>query len=328
MSSVLDLIYKKAARYCHTIVLPEGCDTRVLRASVEIFEKYIARPILLGDKKQILKKSAELKLNIDGIEIIDNKDFLKFTRLYDLLKSIYQNKKKHITKKELLAQINNPLYFASLLVKSGYAQGCVAGVTYATADVLRSGFSILGTKTGIKTISGAFIMVMPDNSVFVFADCAVVINPSAEQLADIAISSADTMLKLLGLKPKIAMLSFSTHGSAKHEFSDKVITATNIIRTKSPELVVDGELQLDAAIVKEVAKIKTKNSVVDGEANVLVFPDLNASNIGYKLVQRLAGAKAIGPILQGIGTPMNDLSRGATVTEIVNTVAITVLQCG
>ncbi len=323
---VLQTIRQAAIKQSKVVVLPEGEDERILQACSVLLDQGIAKPILLGNQDLIDQKANQLGLDIKNARIIDTASFNDFDHLYDRLKSIYQAKGKTLSEAVLLEQFNNPLYFGALLLKSNEAHCCVAGISNTTANVLRAGFSILGTKPNISTISGAFIMLMPDNRIFIFADCAAVVEPTAQQLADIALSSANTAKVLLNLEPKVAMLSFSTQASAKHKNSDKVAEATKIAKKKAPSLIIEGEIQLDAAIVPSVAKIKMRNSVLLGEANVLVFPNLDAANIGYKLVQRLANAQAIGPILQGINQPMNDLSRGALVEDIVNTVAISVIQ--
>ena len=246
---------------------------------------------------------------------------------------LYELRKAKGMEKEQAAQlVKNPLYLGVMLVKTGKADGMVAGSVNSTGDTLRPALQIIKTAPGIKTVSSCFIMALPEgskygeNGVMVFADCAVNIEPDAEQLASIAIASADTAKKIAGIDPKIAMLSFSTKGSAKHANVDKVVEATKIVNTVAPELQCDGELQLDAAIVESVAQLKAPGSKIAGHANVLIFPDLQSGNIGYKLVQRLAGAQAVGPICQGFNKPVNDLSRGCSSEDIVNVVAMTVLQ--
>ncbi len=323
-SLLLNTIYDKARKVYKTIVFPEGEDARIVNAAIYLAKQKIVNPILLGNKNIIASLAKKNKQDIDCVTIIEPQKFKHYTYLYDILKSTKLNKNNSKTLLESL--FVNPLYFATLLVRSHEVDGCVAGAVNTTADVLKAAFSILGTKPNINTISGAFIMILENNKHLIFADCAVVIEPSVEQLADIAIASAKSAKSLIDMEPKIAMLSFSTNGSAKHKNSIKIAEATSLVKKLNPDLVIDGELQLDAAICPEIAKVKTKNSPIKGEANILIFPNLDAGNIGYKLVQRLANAKAIGPILQGIAYPMNDLSRGATVLDIVNMASITAIQ--
>ena len=238
-----------------------------------------------------------------------------------------------MTEEQAVEFAKKPLYLGVLLVKAGKADGMVAGAINSTGDTLRPALQIIKTAPGIKTVSSCFIMVLPEgskygeNGIMVFGDCAVNINPDAQQLADIAIASAQSAASIAGIEPKVAMLSFSTKGSAKHEFVDKVVEATKIVKELAPDLKVDGELQFDAAVVKSVASLKAPGSDIAGSANVMIFPDIQAGNIGYKLVQRLAGAEAVGPICQGFNMPVNDLSRGCSAEDVVNVTAMTVLQC-
>ena len=327
--SLLTKLSKQAQQNLKTIILPEGEDERVLSACHTSQKNKIAKIILLGDKQIIADKVKSLKLNIGTTEIIAPKDFIKHQELLELLQQTYKKKNKAFSQEQLQQQLKNPLYFANLYLQANKADGCVVGCVHSTADVLRCAFSILGTKANTKTISGVFIIINKEQ-IYLFADCAVVVDPSVEQLKDIAISTAQTAKTLLNTQIKIAMLSFSTYASGKHPISEKISQATALIKQQikqhKMDFIVDGELQLDAAICEDISKIKAPNSPVKGQANVLIFPDLNSGNIGYKLVQRLAGAKAIGPILQGIAKPVNDLSRGASVEDIVNMIIITANQ--
>ncbi|MFP4015959.1 MAG: phosphate acetyltransferase [Halanaerobiales bacterium] len=322
---------KKAIENRQTIVLPEGNEPRIIKAAASILEEKIADLFILGREEEIRSIAEKEEVSIEGAVLINpvNSDFLdEFTDVfYDL------RKHKGITKEEARSKVVDPLYFGTMLVHTGRAAGMVAGSINATGDVLRPAFQVIKTKPGVSVVSGAFIMQVPEceygnNGIFVFADCAVNPDPNPDQLAEIAVTSAETAQILLDIEPVVAMLSFSTKGSAKHELVDKVVKATNIARDKAPELILDGELQLDAAIVKSVAETKCPDNNVAGKANVLVFPDLQSGNIGYKLTQRLAGAEAVGPILQGIAKPINDLSRGCSVDDIINIVAITSVQSG
>lgn len=312
------------------IVLPEAIEERTLRAADVILEEDLAALILLGNEEEIKGNAMHWNLkHIGKATIIDPAKNPKKQFYADMLFEL--RKHRGMLMEQALELTENPLYLAALLIKAGEADGEVAGANNATGDVLRPAFQIIRTLPGISAVSGAFIMVVPDKrygdeGVMVFADCAVNPDPSVKELAEIAIASAQTARSIAGLEPRVAMLSFSTKGSAKHEKAQKMIDATVLARELNPELQIDGELQADAAIVEAISRTKSPDSVIAGKANVLVFPSLEAGNIAYKLVQRLAAAEAIGPVLQGLAAPINDLSRGCSVEDIVNLVAITVNQ--
>lgn len=326
---VLKNFKEKAAGNKKRIVFPEGNDERIIRAAEKAEKENLADVIILGEKNQILKDAAQYGVNLDRIEIINprSNDYIEeFTeKFYEL------RKHKNISIEDAVKSVIDPLYFGTMMIYTDKADGMVAGAANATGNVLRPAFQIVKTQEGISTVSSAIIVVIKDKSfgeegVFVFSDCAVNPEPNSQQLAEIAVATADTTKRLLDFEPKVAMLSFSTMGSAKHKNVEKVQKAVEIAHKNAPELILDGELQLDAAIVESVSKRKAPNSKLKGRANVLIFPDLQSGNIGYKLVQRLAGADAVGPILQGLAAPINDLSRGCSVDDVVNLTAITVVQ--
>lgn len=326
---LMEQFKKRARENKKKLVLPEGNEPRVIKAAARILQEDLADLFILGNLDEINSLADKADVNLEGAELINPES----SELVDEFAETFYQLRKHkgITKEDAARQVVNPLYFGTMLVHTDRAAGMVAGSINATGDVLRPAFQIVKTAPGISVVSGAFIMEVPDcemgnKGTFVFADCAVNPDPSAEQLAEIAICSAATAERLLEIEPIVAMLSFSTKGSASHDLVDKVLKATEIANKNAPELTLDGELQADAAILPSVAKTKSPDSSVAGQANVLVFPDLQAGNIGYKLVQRLAKAEAIGPILQGIAKPINDLSRGCSVDDIVNLVAITSVQ--
>ena len=326
------LIREKAKKNPKIIVLPEGEEPRMIKAAETIINEGIASLILLGREESIKSKARELGVELpDEIEIINPKDSKK---LKEYAESYYQlRKNKGMSSDEAYQLLENPLYFGALMVYHDNADGLVAGSVNATGDVFRPALQTIKTAPGINIVSSSFVMVVPDcpygeNGIIVFADCALNPEPNAEQLADIAIASAATGKALVGFEPRVAMLSFSTKGSGKHPLIDKVIEATKIAKEKKPELLIDGELQADAALIPSIGERKAPNSKIAGKANVLIFPDLNSGNIAYKLIERLAKAEAIGPISQGMRKPVNDLSRGCSADDIVNVVAITVLQAG
>ena len=321
--------FKRKARVDkQTIVLPEGKEPRVYEAAEQIINEGLANLIILGNKKEILKEAGN-EIDVEEITFINPEQ----SNLTDEFAEEFYQLRKHkgINKEDALNKIKDPLYFGTMLVHTDRAQGMVAGSINPTGKVLSPAFQIIKTKPDMSVVSGAFVMDIPScklghDGILIFADCAVNPNPEAEQLAEIAISSANTAKSLLDLEPTVSMLSFSTKGSANHKLVDKIKKATEIARQKAPHIQIDGELQADAALVPNVAEQKSPTSNVAGKANVLIFPDLQSGNIGYKLVQRLANAEAIGPILQGIAKPVNDLSRGCSRADVVNVVAITAVQ--
>ncbi len=316
-------IREKAKQRKKTVVLPESHDDRVLFAAEKITKENLASVITIGNEDTIRAKAKELGVELNGVRIIEPENSDKFSNFVNFFFNL--RKHKGVTYEQAKDVMKKDLYFGAMLVREGMADASVAGSTASTGDVLRAAFQVVGMKENVSIVSSFFLMVFPDRT-FSFADSAVVPNPNAEQLADIAITTAENHKILTGEEPYVAMLSFSTKGSAKHELIDKVIEATKLAREKRPDLHIDGELQFDAAIVDSVGRRKAPESEVAGRANVLIFPGLNAGNIGYKIAQRLGGAEAIGPIVQGLKKPLFDLSRGCSVDDIVNTAAIACLM--
>ena len=322
--AIIDKIFAQAKANVKHIVLPEGEETRNIQAAAKIVKEGIARLTVLGDPEKVKAVAAQTNTCLEGIEIVDPKTSEKTQAYADLLYEL--RKAKGMTPEEAAKKASDPMYFGILMVKSGDADGLVSGAVHSTADMLRPALQVIKSKPGIKTVSSCFMIESPVYGVMIFSDCAVNIDPNAEELANIAVAAADSAKTLAGLDPKVAMLSFSTKGSAKHDNVTKVQEATRIAHELAPELKLDGELQLDAALVPAVGELKAPGSQVAGHANVLVFPDLEAGNIGYKLAQRFGSSEAYGPILQGIAKPCNDLSRGCSADDIVATVAITAVQ--
>ncbi|MCF8304289.1 MAG: phosphate acetyltransferase [Bacteroidales bacterium] len=327
---LMERIRTSAQQHNKRIVLPEGTEERTLKAANFILQERIARIILIGDQDKIREMAREWKLEkIEQTTIIDPGTYDRKEEFANMLFEI--RKEKGLTMEEALKLVEDPLYLSTLLIKNNEADGEVAGAANATGKVLKPAFQVVRTQPGISVVSGAFLMLfknhelVPDN-ILVFADCAVHPDPTDEELAQIAISTAQTAKNIAGIDPRIAMLSFSTRGSANHPMVEKVANATKIVQEREPSIQIDGEFQADAAIVEAVGMHKAPGSPIAGNANVLVFPSLEAGNIGYKLVQRLAGAEAIGPVLQGMAAPINDLSRGCSISDIVNLVAITANQ--
>jgi len=327
---LLDRIKEKAKKHNKRIVLPEGYEERTIRAADIAIAEGLARIILIGDPEEMKAHAEKLGLkNISKATMVDPRSNPMKDHYTDIMVELRKN--KGMTKEEASKLIEDPLYLGVLMIKNGDADGEVSGADHSTGDVLRPAFHYIKTAPGISVVSGAFIMILPDksfgeNGVIIFADGAVHPNPDDKELAEIAIASAKTARTLGGFEPRVALLSFSTKGSAKHELVDKVISATKIAQQMAPDLILDGELQGDAALVEAIGIKKAPGSKIAGRANVLVFPDLNCGNIAYKLVQRLAHAEAIGPILQGMAAPINDLSRGCSVSDIVSMIAITANQ--
>jgi phosphate acetyltransferase len=327
---LLDRIRQNARKYNKRIVLPEGYEERTIKAADTALAENLAQIILLGDPAEINSHAEKLGLkNLGKATIVNPKSHPKKDHYIDMMVEL--RKSKGMTKEEASMLIEDPLYLGVLMIKNGDADGEVSGADHATGDVLRPAFHYVKTAPGISVVSGAFIMVLPDksfgeNGVLIFADGGVHPDPTDKELAEIAVATAHTARALGGFEPKVALLSFSTKGSAKHELVDKVIRATKIAQEMAPDLMIDGELQGDAALVESIGLKKAPGSKIAGRANVLIFPDLNCGNIAYKLVQRLAHAEAIGPILQGMAAPINDLSRGCSVNDIVCMISITANQ--
>ena len=326
---LVEQIIAQAKKFNKRIVLPEGTEPRTLQAASIILKEGIARLILLGEPGKIEEEARKLGVDISGASLVDPKTDSRREHYASIM--LEMRKSKGLTEEEAFRLLNDPLYFGTLMIKAGDADGEIAGAINSTGDVLRPAFQYVKTLPGVSVVSGAFMMFVNNpafghDGILVFADCAVMPDPDEKQLAEIAVTTARTAKAIVGLEPRVAMLSFSTKGSAKHEMVDKVVNATRLAHEMAPDLMIEGELQVDAALVDEVARLKAPGSDVAGKANVLVFPTLESGNIGYKLVQRLANAEAIGPVLQGMAAPINDLSRGCSVNDIVIMVAITANQ--
>ena len=325
----IESIKNRAKNDIKTIVLPEATDIRVLKAAAIALEEGFAKIVLVGDPQKIKQLAQENQLDISQAMIINPKTSEKAE---DYANALYElRKQKGMTLEDAKKLIEDEVYFGMMMVKQEEADGLVSGAIHSTADTLRPALQILKTAPGTKLVSAFFAMVVPDceygeDGVFVFGDCGLNANPNSEELAEIAKSSSESFERLVGKEPMVGMLSYSTYGSAKSESTEKVIEATRIVKERYPELKVDGELQLDSAIVPEVAKSKAPGSEVAGKCNTLIFPDLNAGNIGYKLTQRLGGAEAYGPLCQGIAKPVNDLSRGCSSEDVAGVIAITCVQ--
>ncbi len=329
MSFFIQKLYTRAKQDKKRIVLPESYDPRVLEAAAKVQKMDMADIILVGDPEELNHKARELELDISKTEIVDPRHFDQLDEYAEVFYELRKN--KGVTLEQAKRIMFDVSYFGVMLVKMGYADGMVSGAVHSSADTLRPSLQILKTAPGTKLVSCFFLMVCPnctygEDGVFVFSDCGLVENPTAEELSEIAISAAKTFELLTQSEPRVAMLSYSTKGSANNPLVDKVVEATRMAKEKAPYLKLDGELQLDAALVESVAASKAPGSSVAGHANTLIFPTLDAGNIGYKLVQRLGGAEAYGPVTQGIAKPVNDLSRGCSADDIVGVVAITAVQ--
>ncbi|MBI1387454.1 MAG: phosphate acetyltransferase [bacterium] len=325
----LDRIFKEAKNQPQTIVLPEATDPRMIEAARRATDDSIARVLLLGDSGAIAEAAGKAGVSIDGIEVADLGSHPHKTDWINLFAERRQH--KGMTPEKAAEVMSDPLYFGAMMVRESAADGMVAGAVNATSNVIRASLWMIGPQKGISTVSSCFLMIVPDcpygaEGTICYGDCGVVPDPNPEQLADIAFATAQSMEALTGVEPIVAMLSFSTYGSADHPLVDKVKEATRIAKERYPDLKIDGELQGDAALIEAIGKRKAPQSTVAGQANTLIFPDLNAGNIAYKLTERLARAEAYGPLLQGLALPVNDLSRGCSANDIYTTIAITAVQ--
>ena len=316
----IEKIRNKAKENLKSIVMPEGEEPRMIEAAAFLQKEKLVTPILLGSPQVIKNKARELNADLNGIQIIEP---VNAAEIEDFADEYYELRKhKGVTPEKAKETVKDPLFFGAFMVRRGMVDSAVAGSINATGNVLRAAIQVVGLAEGIRVVSSSFAMILKDGREFTFADCAVIPDPDEEQLASIAISSTHTHEGLIGTKANVAMLSFSTKGSAAHPAVDKVVNAMNIVKQKAPEINIDGELQFDAALLPDVGKRKAPGSPVAGQANVFIFPDLNSANIGYKIAQRLGGAEAIGPTIQGLAKPYNDLSRGCSVDDIINVACI------